>query len=504
MYMDSYTNKQGEMSMKKHICILLMMALLCANFASCSTTEEKETENAPQESSQVETETTEENVYAALLAEVPTADYNGYTFQMLNNESNFAYTLMTAEEITGESINDAVYNRNVAVADKLNISIEENMVGFWEVTADMQTAITAGDDTYDCFWNESHFVAPFAVRGELLDVNDISSIDLTKPWWNGDALAEISFGDTQYFLVGDLHLMFKESYWMCSYNKDILNENALEDPYVVARNGEWTMDTMQKYMQTAAQDLDGNGTIELGDRFGVTCNSGCTSAFMIAADEVYIERDASGVPQIKIPDDRFYSVYEKIVSILYAPEIDYVCLQGQTEGLTGEDWHDVFISGHSLFFLEPIGSLKKLRDMDAEFGIVPFPKFNTEQQDYITYIAGYAAFCGIPITASDAERTGVILENLCAQSYGELRNAYVETTLNFKYIRDEESVEMLNLILDSGRFSLTDTLDVSTLSNVYITNAVDGKQGLASAYAKILKSAQQLLDENVQKLMKEE
>lgn len=378
------------------------------------------------------------------------------------------------------------------------------MVGYSQVTQDMQAAITAGDDTYACFWNESHFVAPFAVRGELLDVNDISSIDLTKPWWNGNALAEISFGDTQYFLVGDLHLMFKESYWMCGFNKNILDENDLEDPYVVVRNGEWTMDTMQTYMQTAVQDLDGDGTIELGDRFGVTCYAGCTRAFMIAADEVYIERDASGIPQIKIPDDRFYSVYEKIVSILYAPEIDYVCFDGKTEGLKSNEWHDVFISGHALFYLEPIGSLKKLRDMDAEFGIVPFPKFNTEQQDYITYIAGYAAFCGIPITASNAERTGVILENLCAQSYGELRNAYVETTLNFKYIRDKESVEMLNLILDSGRFSLTDTLGVSTPPNVYITNAVDGKQEIASAYAKILKSAQQLLDENVQKLMKAE
>lgn len=108
---------QGEMSMKKHICILLMMALLCANLVACATTEEKETENTPQESSQVETETAEEDVYAALLAEVPTADYDGYTFLMMNNESDFAYTLMTAEELNGESINDAVYNRNVAVAD---------------------------------------------------------------------------------------------------------------------------------------------------------------------------------------------------------------------------------------------------------------------------------------------------------------------------------------------------------------------------------------------------
>ncbi len=492
--------------MKRHICILLLLSMLCGTCASCAsnTTTAEDESTAQTDAPVTETETTEADLYAAMLAEVPTGDYGGYDFQMLNNESNFAYTLMTAEELTGESINDAVYNRNTTVSDKLNITITENMISYGKVTEEMKACITAGDDTYSCFWNESHFVAPFALRGELLNVNDMTAIDLEKPWWNGSALEEISFGDYQYFLVGDLHLMFKESYWMCGFNKDIVDENGLEDPYALVREGDWTMDTMQEYMRTVAQDLDGNGEINLGDRFGVTCYIGCTHAFVIAADEAYIERDESGVPQIKTPDDRFYAVYEKLVSLLYAPEADYVCLDGKTKGLEPDEWHEVFSSGHALFYLEPVGSLKKLRDMDAEFGIVPFPKYNTEQQDYVTYIAGYAAFCGVPITTSDMERTGVILENLCAQSYGELRNAYVETTLNFKYIRDQESVEMLNLILESGRFSLTDTLGVSTPPSTYLQNATAGKAELASAYAKIIDAAKKLLSENIQKLMKAE
>lgn len=496
--------------MKKRILSLLLVALMMTQFAACSetTTDEGAASGGdasnPAAEEETAAETTEEDILEALLAEVPGGDYGGYEFTMLNNESNFAYTLMTAEELTGEGINDAIYNRNVAVAEKLNIGITENMVAYSQVTTDMNTCIAAGDDTYSCFWNESKFVAPFAINGQLLNVNDITAINLDNPWWNGAALEDVEFGDYQYFLVGDLHLMFKESYWMCGFNKNIIDENSLGDPYELVREGNWTLDQMKTYMETVAMDLDGNGVMDGADRFGVTCYSGCTAAFALAADETFIERGDDGVPALITPDDRFYAVYEKIVSTMYDPANTYVCMDGKTQNIAQYEngWHGVFSSGHALFYLEPIGSLKKLRDMDAEFGIVPFPKYDEAQENYVTYIAGYAAFCGVPITASDMQRTGVILENLCAYSYGDLRQAYVETTLNFKYIRDQESAEMLNLILDSGRFSLTDILAVTTPIDTYASNAVAAKMEIASSYAKILNASGKLLDKNVKKLLK--
>lgn len=504
--------------MKKRILALLLVALMMTQFAACSetTTDEGTTpggdtltpnagDTAAQNASEgTEAETTEEDILAELMADVPKEDYGGYEFVMLNNESNFAYTLMTAEELTGEGINDAIYNRNVAVSEDLNIVISENMVAYSQVTTDMNTSIAAGDDTYSCFWNESKFVAPFAINGELLNVNDITAINLEKPWWNGKALEDVEFGDYQYFLVGDLHLMFKESYWMCGFNKNIIDENSLGDPYELVREGTWTMDQMKTYMETVALDLNGDGVMDGNDRFGVTCYTGCIPAFMLAADESFIERGDDGVPALINPDDRFYAVYEKLVATMFDPSITYTCIDGKTQNIAQYEngWHGVFSSGHALFYLEPIGSLKKLRDMDAEFGIVPFPKYDEAQEDYVTYIAGYAAFCGIPVTASDMQRTGVILENLCAQSYGELREAYVDTTLNFKYIRDQESAEMLNLILDSGTFSLTDILAVTTPVDTLSSNAAAAKLEIASSYAKILNASGKLLTKNIEKLLK--
>ena len=496
--------------MKKRILSLLLAALMLTQFTACSEKTTGEDTSGGEDTSAVPGEETSEsesetNEYDALMADVPTGNYDGYQFMMLNNESNFAYTQMDADEQTGEPIHDAIYNRNQAVANRLNIKIDENMVGYADVTTTMTNCIASEDDTYSCFWNEAYLIAPFAIGGQLLNINDISAIDLEKPWWDGDALDEIAFGDYQYFLVGDLHLMFKEAFFIMGFNKNILDANNLAEPYDMVREGTWTMDVMKSYMETVKVDLNGDGVMDGYDRFGMTTTGSCVAGFIIASDEVFIERGEDGIPVLVQPSDRFYSVYEKIFGMTMDTSVDYSCIAGVTPNLSvyEDDFHGVFRSGNALFYLEPIGSLKKFRDIEIEFGVLPTPKYDESQEDYITYITSFAALCGIPITA-DAERTGVILENLGAESFGELRETYINDTLNFKYIRDEESVEMLNLILDSGRFNLADILSIGDPMNVIISSLLMRQIELASSYASIQEATANQLAENVNKLMKVE
>ncbi len=491
--------------MKKTLAILLALAMLLPTFISCSEStannDQAASENPSDPGAVTPVEEEEEDPTAALYADLPTGDYGGFAFTFLNNISNFAYTLMSAEELTGEGINDAIFNRNHKVEDTLNIQIAEQLVGYAEVNSGMNAAIAAGDDTYSCFWNEAGFVSSFGTSGKLLNVNEISSLNLAKPWWEGQAMSEIQVLDKLFYLVGDIHLMFKESFWMCGYNRTLLDQSQLENPYDLVKEGTWTIDRMKTEMETVALDLNGDGVMDGNDRFGVTCYSGCFHPFYMAADEVLITRNADGIPENVTLGDRFFAVYEKIVSAMFSDDAvsRYVCMDGKTQNIAQYEngWHGVFLSGHALFYLEPIGSLKKLREMDNEFGIVPFPKYDDAQKNYVTYIATYAAMCGIPITNSDPERTGVILENLCAESHGDLRQAYVDTTLNFKYIRDEESKEMLDLILSTGRFNLCDLLGVGAIKDALASNASAGKTEVASAIQKMEKVADKTLDKSL-------
>ncbi len=492
--------------MKRTLSLLLALCLLITLFASCSEKPGDESSPEAQNPTADPAGTEEEADPTALLYEdLPKGSYDGFTFSFANNISNFAYTIMSAEDITGEGINDAVFNRNKKVEEELNIVLDEQLMGYSEVTSTMNTAIASDDATYSCFWNEAGFVSPFAIGGKLVDVNTVDAVNLSKPWWEGVAMEEIKILDKLFYLVGDIHLMFKESFWMTGYNRNILDENQLENPYDLVKEGKWTIDRMQAMMQTAASDLDGNGTMDGADRFGVTCYSGCVNPLYMAADEVLIARNADGIPENLDLGDRFYSVYDKIVNTFFSADAlnTYVCMDGKTQNISQyqDGWHGVFLSGHALFYLEPIGSLKKLRDMDAEFGIVPFAKYDDAQANYVTYIANYAAMCGIPVTNPDLERTGTILENLCAYSHGDLRTAYVDTTLNFKYIRDAESKEMLDLILSSGRFNLCDLLSVTAVKDAISNAASNGTTGVASVIAKSKKPADKMLEKNLSKVL---
>lgn len=117
--------------MKKRISLLLLCALLLAGCAA-----ERQTDGGGDTGSTAggaDTESvaeTETSVYDSLVTE----DFGGYTFHMLNGVSNYAYVLLTAEELTGETINDAVYNRNSLVSDRLNVNLEEYIADWNETT----------------------------------------------------------------------------------------------------------------------------------------------------------------------------------------------------------------------------------------------------------------------------------------------------------------------------------------------------------------------------------
>ena len=482
------------------LCMMLSM-VACADGTDDAATDDTNAKTADVDAGDTEAETEDA---AVLYGDLPTGDFGGYEFRMLNNTSNFAYTAMSAEELTGEPINDAIYMRNKNVEDTLKITITENLVDWSVVNSTMNNSILANEDAYDVFWNESHFVAPFAIKQQLASIGDVTGLNLTKPWWNAQAMDSFTVADRLFFLVGDLHLMFNESFWMVGFNKNILDSYQLKDPYQLVRDGAWTLDAMFEDMSAVATDLDGDGKIDGSDQFGVTCYNGALFPLLLASGETIFQKDADDIPSYVIPGDRFFSVFEKIATYFFAPAVnDIVCMDGRTPNISQypDTWHGVFSSGHALFYLEPIGSLKKLREMEAEFGIVPYPKYDEKQENYVSYVAHYAAVLGVPITNSDLARTGVILENLSAESHKELKDTYMKTTLNFKYIRDVESAEMLNIIFSTGTFELSRVFGLNAINDALSNSANNGGENLASLLSKSEKSANKSLEKTLAGLL---
>ena len=78
----------------------------------------------------------------------------------------------------------------------------------------------------------------------------------------------------------------------------------------------------------------------------------------------------------------------------------------------------MFSENRVMFLVRPIQSLFLMRNIEADFGILPVPKVQENQQSYGSAVNPYSAtlLC-FPKTISDPERAGVILDALAWESH---------------------------------------------------------------------------------------
>jgi len=100
-------------------------------------------------------------------------------------------------------------------------------------------------------------------------------------------------------------------------------------------------------------------------------------------------------------------------------------------------------------------ALDYLRDFEDAYAIIPYPKFDDQQAEYYSMLDGYHAVIGVPMTSQNTELAGLITEAMTAESWKEVVPAYYDVALKTKGVRDEESIAMMDLIMDSVKVDFT-------------------------------------------------
>ena len=110
----------------------------------------------------------------------------------------------------------------------------------------------------------------------------------------------------------------------------------------------------------------------------------------------------------------------------------------------------MFYNGQALFFTEVLDCAKRLRPYDVDFGVLPLPKYDEAQKEYVQYVD---AFCLSPVVvaknAATPERTGWILQAIAEASKEMFVDTYYDLVLTGKALRDDESVEMLDIVVNN-------------------------------------------------------
>ncbi len=299
--------------MKKIVTLLLLSAMLTASATSCggadSTQSPEDASDKIGETQQTETEPVDPRQLVS--DDLPEKDYSGRTFRFLLRQG-LEYEF-DVEEADGDTMNDAVYNRNLKVAERYGISYETTAVSaVWNegiFNKAISTAVTAGDNAYDLVCGYMCDITPTITQGIYINWYDIPNVNLEKPWWSALMTEAFTINDRIYMITGDLALSFWEMMNGVGFNKAVAAAHDLEDMYQVVDEGRWTYDYMETICKDISKDLNGDSVWDKTDMYGWASNfSTGIDAMKEAFGLSVVVKDENGLPQFTVATDKTVAV----------------------------------------------------------------------------------------------------------------------------------------------------------------------------------------------------
>ncbi|MCL2099926.1 MAG: hypothetical protein FWH24_05785 [Oscillospiraceae bacterium] len=454
--------------------ILAVLLLFVFVFAGCAENIDDGTQNeilpqdreAPAELPEDgHTEPEEEKI----LPDVPeNLDLNGYKFRLIYEKSDnydWATKGIEAEEETGDAINDAAYRRNAYITEKYNFELAGITYPVYELPGGtIRRFIQAGTDDFDAVILRTGESPSLVSTGAFVDLRQLPDIDTEKPWWDDNIMEQLALGHRYFALFGDFIVAANDAVRILMFNKELHRDLGLDDLYESVKEGGWTLNKFYESSRNAAHDLNGDGVMDTNDRYGILIQRGSLVCYMFGAGESTTVNDSNGFPELAVNGERMLLVLQTIHEVFNTPNL---AIFDAAFPNTWADLQVAFENGQGLFFAEVLQLAERMRAGDTDFGVLPFPKFDEFQENYYSF-ADCRCLNGIyiPITNNNLTETGQILEVLSAESFYTVRPAYYDKSLNGKFMRDEESSEMLDIILANKVFSMDETFGWGMLNAV--------------------------------------
>jgi len=427
----------------KKIALVTAVVLIFGLLAACSG------ENTVQDntSTPVEYNSNEDSILdnSSIPDNLPEKDFREYNFRFYTNENtdygNMAELFAPESEI-GDVVNDAVFRRNRTVEERFNINISTISSGNNQSAHSnaIKRILNAGDFAFDialvhCVWGPN-----LTIEGYAYNLLEIPQFDFDKPWWQKQTNDELSLEGRMYLGSNSIFYSGLASSKVVYFNTDKIADYGLEMPYQTALDGKWTLDRMISATKDIYTDLNGDGQRDKEDFYGYVTFAN-HNGFWTSCDIPILEKGGSDILEIVVNNERTITLIEKVYDWYYGSTGVFII---------GEPEHqDMFTNNQALYtFGRMRDAANKYRASEINYGILPLPKFDDNQPTYRVFSVD--EFFMIPSMMSadpDAlERTGIIMEAMSAEGYKQIIPAYYEIALKNKYLLDEESVNVLDMI----------------------------------------------------------
>lgn len=477
---------------KRIISILSLIVLFGVTFSSCAEHQSGVKENKDDITAEAETaakqyiDFTNREVDDYVNGLADDYDFNGRTFTWCGNEGQAP----VKEEETGDLRNDALYYRQRQIEETFGI----DWVNFWPpdlgtgnqgVYDHVMQDVLAGVGAYDlCYGTTIAIAQPLFIQNVVMDLSGFSCLDLTKKWWTPGLMDFYSIGGSIYFLNGAIVTSNYEDTFCIAFNKDIVEEYNIENLYDLVYNNQWTFDKMFEVASVIPTNENGSGTYRFGDPNAI--------ATLYAHGMTLSKYDAEGFPYIELNlPAEMYDLAVKF-SAVYGDETICAMSKGDYSGFRASEWcenkygyddyNEMFAKGNFLFYFLTTGDAAWLRIYDMAFGILPIPKGDVKQENYISSTGTWGASnVFVPKSAKDTEISDVMLEALASLGYKYIKPAYYDLILKSRATYDHDSKGMIDIIFETKRYDIIDFL------------ATGGNINMDSDFVRIVRGA---IDEN--------
>ena len=485
---------------KRILALCLASILVLGMLTACSETPEKADETPAQQTANPDAIAPEEETESPTphWDAVKKEDLGGMNINITCDEfdSNY-YNVVDWDEISGEMLADAMYDRNRYLEAQLNCLMVLNYSQ--EVTKLEQSVISGSGDvdlTYALVSNGGNLLQ----KGYLTPFNKLATIDMTQPYWDQGSQKDLKILGQMFYGFVDFGFDHYDSMTVLFYNGELLTQYQLEDPQELFLSEEWTVDKMVEQLQTVSTDIDGDGKFNLRkDVFGLVGREYNFQPIEYASGVRLVtwnEEERSFT--LNMADEHFIDIAQSIAKV-YAKSNPYTDYESYDQGRIA------FSDGRSLYYSRLLGDFRQLREVEDDYGVVCFPRYSMDGGE-TSYFVQNPTTLFLPLVVGDDNgdrepdfnEIGIFLEAQGAYTYDNTLSVYIENAVIGKGMRDEKSAEMVRIMMQNRSFDLTQAYNFQSLSSNFASCVIKD-----SNYASAAKKMEKNFNKAAQRIVKE-
>ena len=246
-------------------------------------------------------------------------------------------------------------------------------------------------------------------------------INFEADYFSQESVEQYTLAGNTFFAGGDISFLDEQTAYVLFYNNAVAEQfgKAFPDLYAATLNGTWTIDTLYDLAGSVSENLDGKDEYTDADKYGLGTTQLDSYFQYFGVYQVGKGKDSAGneVFALTIENDKVQTIVEKML---------YASKNKDSIRTSWGGWSEMglaFSENRLLFYHEVLQKTFTFGE-GIDYGILPFPKLNTEQDRYYVPGAQQATIVCIPRATSSRVLSECMVEILAKSASEYIAPAY--------------------------------------------------------------------------------